>query len=72
MVPVNGFGSASFMDIATCVAGSSYSGLLDGPGASYCYAAGVVGISCCIIAASCIRTLLDAISSIRIGKLSKN
>ena len=54
VAPVNGFGSASFTDIATQIASSSYSGLWDGPGAFFCYVAGVVGISRCIIAASCI------------------
>ena len=34
VAPVKGFGSASFMDIVTCVFGTSYLGLWDGPGAS--------------------------------------
>ena len=44
MVPVNGFVLAIFMDIAMHVAGTFYSGLWDGPGASYCYYAAVVGV----------------------------
>ena len=42
MAPVKGFGSASFMDIVTCVFGTSYTGLWDGLGVSSCYVAGVV------------------------------
>ena len=61
MAPVKGFGSASFMDIVTHVFRTSYSGLQDGPGASSCYVAGVVGVSRCIRAASCIHTWLGAI-----------
>ena len=34
LAPVNGFVSVTFMDIAMHVAGTSYSGLQDGPGAS--------------------------------------
>ena len=71
MAPVNGFGSDSFMDIAMCVGRSSYSGLWDGPGTSYYSVAGVVSISCCIMAASCIRTLLGAIFIKKMNKLSK-
>ena len=44
IVPVNGFGSASFMYIAMHIAGTSYSGHWDGPQASFCYSTGVVGI----------------------------
>ena len=62
--PVKGFGSASFTDIITRVFRTSYSGLWDGPGASSCYVAGVVGVSLCIRAASCIRTPLGAIFAI--------
>ena len=51
MAQINGFGSTIFIDIATCVVGTSYSGLWDGPGVSYCYVIGVVGISHCIMAA---------------------
>ena len=72
MVPLNGFISASFMHIAIQVAGTSYSGPRVGPGASYCYSAGVVGILCCIMAASCIHTLLGANFSIKTDKLNKN
>ena len=72
MAPVNTFGSDSFMDIATQVAGSSYSGLWDGPRASYCYVSGVVSILYCIMAASCIQTLLGAISLIKTTKKSKS
>ena len=61
VVPVKGFGSASFMDIITRMVGTSYLGLQDAPGASSCYVAGVVGVSRCIRAASCIRTRLGAI-----------
>ena len=71
MAPVNGFGSISFMYIAMCVAGISYSGFQDGPGASYSCSAGVVGILHCIMAESCIRTLLGAFSLIITDKLSK-
>ena len=45
MVPVNGFVSASFMDIAIHIAGTSHSGRWDSLGAFYCYSAGVIGIS---------------------------
>ena len=44
IAPVNGFGLASFMDIAKHIADTSYSSLWDGPGASYCYSASVIGI----------------------------
>ena len=36
---VHGFGSATFTDITTCVAGNFYSSYWDGPGASYRYSA---------------------------------
>ena len=68
MAPVNSFSSASFMDIATCIAATSYSGPWDSLGASYGYFSGVVGVSRCIMAASCVYTLLGAISSIKTGK----
>ena len=61
VAPVKGFGSASFMDIVNCMVGTSYLGLQDGPGASSCYIAGVIGVSRCIGAASCIFTHLGAI-----------
>ena len=64
MAPVKGFGSASFMDIIICVVGTFYLGLWDGPGASSCYDSGVVGVSRCIRAVSCIRTHLGAIFEI--------
>ena len=54
MAPVNAFSLASFMDIAMHVAVTSYSGYQDGPGASYCYCAGVFGTLHRIRAASCI------------------
>ena len=72
MVPVNGFDSASFTDIAIRIGWSSYSGLWDGPGTSYCSVAGVIGVSHCIMAASCIPTLLGAILTKETNKLSKN
>ena len=59
--PVKGFGLASFMDIITCVVGTSYLGLQDGPGASSCYISGIFGVSHCIRAVSCICTHLGAI-----------
>ena len=64
MAPVKGFDSDSFMDIATRVVRTSYLGLQDGPGASSSYVAGVVGISRCIRAVSCICTCLGAIFAI--------
>ena len=72
MAPVNGFSSASFKDVAICVVCTFYSGLWDDPGASYCYYACVVGILYCIIAVSCICTLLGAILLIKTDNLSKN
>ena len=72
VAPVNSFGLASFIDIAMCVALSSYFGLWDGPGASYCSVAGIVGISHCIMPASCIRTLLGVIFAVKMNKQSKN
>ena len=71
IAPVNGFSSANFIDIAKCVDVTSYSSLQDGPGAFYCYSAGVIGISHCIMAVSCICTLLGAIFSIKTDKKSK-
>ena len=68
VAPVNGFGSASFMDITTCVVWNSYSGIWDGPGTSYCYVASVASVSRCIMAASCIRTLLGVIFSKKTNK----
>ena len=68
VVPVNGFGSAYYMDIALYIALASYSGLQDGTGASYCYSTGVVGIFRYIMAASCIFTLLSAIFLIKTDK----
>ena len=67
-MPVNGFGLACFIDIARCVAKTSYSDLWDGLRASYCYSSGVVGISRCIMAASCIHTLLGANFLIKMNK----
>ena len=72
MALVNGFRSAIFMDIAMCIAETYYSGLWVDPRASYCYSAGVVGVSHCIMAVSCIYTLLGAIFLIKTNKLSKN
>ena len=60
-MPVKGFNSASLTYIATCVAISSYFCHLNDPGASYGYYTGIVAILYCIIAASCIHTLLRAI-----------
>ena len=54
MVPVNGFGSANSSDIATCVAGTSYSSCWDGIGASNYYSEGIIAFPCYIIAAYCI------------------
>ena len=54
IAPVNGFGSASFMDMAMYVAETSYSHYQDGPEASYCCSAGIVCISQYIIVACCI------------------
>ena len=71
LVPVNSFGLANFIDIATCIAVSFYSGLLDGPGASYCYSTGFLSISNCIIVESCIYTLQGVISSIKTDNKSK-
>ena len=68
MVPVNGFGSASFMDKAIHVAGTPYSSLCDSLGVSYCYSTGVISVLHCSIAASCIHTLLGAIFSIKTDK----
>ena len=39
---VNGFGLASFTDMATYVARTSYSGHWDGLGASCCYSPGII------------------------------
>ena len=72
MALVNDLSSVSFKDIAIHIAGKSYSGLWDGLGASYCYFVGVIGISCCIMAASYIWTILGAIFSIKTDKQSKN
>ena len=60
-MPVNGFSSDNFTDITIFVAITLYSGRQDGPGASCCYSAGIVVISHCIIAVSCIFILLGAI-----------
>ena len=68
MALVNGFSSASFTDIAMVVAKTTYSSLWDGSGASYCCSAGVVGIPHCIMAVSCIYTLLGATFSIKTAK----
>ena len=65
MALINGFNSASFMDIVTHVPETSYSGLWDGFRASYCYSADVLSVSRCIITASCIHSLLGAISLIK-------
>ena len=61
MVPVNGFGSASFMEISTHVAVASCSGRWDGVGASCCYSAGIIDVPYCIIAVYCIHTILGDI-----------
>ena len=58
VVPVNSFSSAIFTDIVIHISETSYFGHWDNPGASYCYSAGIVGVSHCIMAESCIRTLL--------------
>ena len=68
MAPINGFNSDILMNIAMNIAVTSYSGLWDGPGASYCYSSGVVGILHCIMAVSCTHTLLGAIFLIKTDK----
>ena len=50
------------------VAETSFSGFQDGPGPSYCYTTGIIGVSCCILAESCNRILLGAIFSIKTDK----
>ena len=69
---VNGFNSANFIYIAAHIAGTSYSGCWDGPGASYCYSIGVFAVPLFIIAASCICTLLEAIFFKRINRFDKD
>ena len=58
---VNSFGSASFINMATYVARTTFSGFQDGLEASYCYFFGIVIIPHCIMAVSCICTLLGVI-----------
>ena len=71
MAPVNSCSSASLMDIAMHMSGTSYSGCWGGFGASYSYFAGIFGVSHCIMAVSCIYTLLAAIFLIKVDKLIK-
>ena len=61
LVPVNCFGSASFIESATHIARTSYSGHQNGPTEFFCYTAGIVAILCCIMAVFCIYTLLGPI-----------
>ena len=68
VVPINGFYLASFMDIAIFASGTSYSSHWYGPGAFYCYSAGVSSILQCIIAVYYMHTLLGAILLIKMDR----
>ena len=58
---VNGFGTANSTDIATLVAGTSYSCHWNGPRASYSCSKGIFFVLYCIMIVSCICTLFGAI-----------
>ena len=68
MAPVNGFGSANFMDMAICAVGTSCSGCRNGLGTPYDYSAGIIVILYWIMAVSCIQALIQAIFLIRMNK----
>ena len=68
---VNGFDSAIFLDITTNVARVSFSSCQDSPGASCCYSSGIIDVSHCIMAISCICTLLGAVFINKIDNLKK-
>ena len=65
MVQVNDFFLVILADITTYVAWTPYFCYLGSLGASYGNSEGIVSVPCCIIAASCIFTLLGAISKNR-------
>ena len=62
VAPVNGFNSASLNNIATCVAGTSYSCHQDGPGSSCANYIDIASATYCIMAEFCIYNLPGAIS----------
>ena len=61
MAPMDVFYSACFVDITTDIAGTSYFSCWDSFGTSCCYSVGIVDISYCIMAISCIPTILRTI-----------
>ena len=71
VVPVNGFGSALLINMATCVLRTSCSSYQDSPRASCCCSAGIFIILCYIGAVSCISTLIEAILSYKMNNLKK-
>ena len=62
IAPLYGFSLVILTDITTHVVWIYYSYHWDGPGASYIYFAGIASSFHCIMAVSCIYTLLEAIS----------
>ena len=72
MAPVNGFTSANSTNTATHIAKASYSVCCDSPGASYFYSSSIIAVPYCILAASCIFTLLGAIFFNRLNKPNKD
>ena len=58
LVLVNGFGLANLIDITTLVVVTSYSCYQAGSRVSYSYSVDILAIPYCIVAVSCIYTLL--------------